>query len=75
MRQLWWMARGAWDVHASILVALHEPYRDRDVVKAPYQLADFHPFREVTKRRRDPTVLPYDPQQYAALIDGKPLKG
>ena len=70
LRELWWMARGVWDIHSRILHALIEPNRDRNAQKQPYHPWDFHPFRDATKVKRDSDLLPYNPNIMQAIQDG-----
>lgn len=63
MRELWWMARGAWDHTAQIIHAMAEAMRNPD--DPPYERDTFHPLRKSPERKSN--VMPYNPAILKAL--------
>lgn len=63
MRELWWMARGAWDHTAQIIQSMAECMRDPD--SQPYGRDTFHPMRKSPKRASN--VIQYNPNILKAM--------
>ena len=67
MRELWWMARGAWQPMALLAAIMAMPEEGAE----PSTTADFNPFlagREKDKTRHS-NLQPYDPQHLQRLQD------
>lgn len=73
MRELWLMARGAWDHTAQIKWMMAEQGRDSDKRPQPYHPADFHPMLKSPKKVSN--VMPYDPAVLEALQNSGKVRG
>ena len=67
MRELWWMARGAWQRTA--LLASLSAFSEEGA--EPFTPADFNPFLAGQRSDRGATQIPYDPTVLENLQNAK----
>ncbi len=65
MRELWWMARAAWQPWAQLTSILAMPEEGGD----PFTADDFNPFRAGAEKKRGANLKPYDAQHLKMLQD------
>ncbi len=66
LRELWRMARGAWERTAILALLLAVPEEGAE----PFTVADFNPFL-ASQRRRGPPIAPYDSAVLQSIQDSE----
>lgn len=69
MRQLWWMARGAWDPTAQLLAMLVNVNTDGESPLC--DPINFHPFRVSKPSAKKEAIMPYNPKVLEAIMAGR----
>lgn len=64
------MARGAWDMTASLAVLIAGPNRNEEDHPQPFCLGEFHPLRGIEEAETTSDVIPYDPAIFEAMQNG-----